>query len=378
MLGLAIGVGAFLTMVSFGTGARGSIMEQFEIQGTRVVYIWTNMTRRHFGGGAKPLSDADVTALMRDSTTIERIAPRVTEKYYVRSDLATHRTEVTGSTPDFVRIREWPIAIGGMFDDTDVQERAKVAVIGTTVARELFGGRDPVGRVITIGTSLPCRIIGVLASKGEKVTGGDMDDLVLIPAATYRAFLGTPVGYHELLLQVRDIGLLETAMLEAVPIMRRSHGLSQSQEDDFRMASPAQFARIARGVSRILTSLLVGIASVSLLVGGIGIMNIQLVSVAERTKEIGIRSAIGASPRQISVQFLAEAAVLSASGSLLGVGAGWLASTVMARAMAWEGSVSLLTVVGAAAFGTGVGMAFGYLPARRAAKLEPTVALGYG
>jgi putative ABC transport system permease protein len=378
MLGLAIGVGAFLTMVSWGTGARASIMEQFEIQGTRVVYIWTNVNRRDFGGGAKPLSDADVEALLRDSTIIERVAPRVTEKYHVKSELTTYRTSVTGSTPDFVRIREWPILTGGMFGDTDVQSRAKVAVVGSTVARKLFWGHDPVGRVITIGSSLPCRVIGVLESKGEQVTGEDMDDIVLIPATTYRAFLGTPIGYHELMLQVRDIDLLETAMLEAVPIMRRSHRLSENQQDDFRMASPTGFARIAKNVSRILTGLLTGIASVSLLVGGIGIMNIQLVAVAERTQEIGIRSAIGAPPRQILVQFLAEAVVLSLSGSLLGVGAGWFASSMIAKAMAWQGSVSPLAAAGAAAFGTGVGVAFGYLPARRAAKLEPTVALGYG
>jgi putative ABC transport system permease protein len=298
MLGLAIGVGAFLTMVSWGTGARASIMEQFEIQGTRVVYIWTNVNRRDFGGGAKPLSDADVEALLRDSTIIERVAPRVTEKYHVKSELTTYRTSVTGPTPDFVRIREWPILTGGMFGDTDVQSRAKVAVVGSTVARKLFWGHDPVGRVITIGSSLPCRVVGVLESKGEQVTGEGMDDIVLIPATTYRACLGTPIGYHELMLQVRDIDLLETAMLEAVPIMRRSH--------------------------------------------------------------------------------LAEAVVLSLSGSLLGVGAGWFASSVIAKAMAWQGSVSPLAVAGAAAFGTGVGVAFGYLPARRAAKLAPTVALGYG
>jgi putative ABC transport system permease protein len=215
----------------------------------------------------------------------------------------------------------------------------------------------------------------VLVSKGEQTTGEDMDEIVLIPATTYEAFLGMPIGYHELMVQVRDLGLLETAMVEAVPIMRRSHRLSESEEDDFRMASPAQAAQLARFVSTILTGLLVGIAAVSLLVGGIGVMNIQLVSVAERTQEIGIRSAIGASPRQILVQFLAEAVVLSFTGSLAGVALGWLASSMVARAMAWSGNLSLLMMVGAAAFGTSVGVAFGYLPARRAAQLEPIEAL---
>jgi putative ABC transport system permease protein len=375
MLGLAIGVGAFLAMVSFGTGARRSVMEQFEILGTRVVYIWTNVDRRDFGGTARPLTDADVEALLRDSMTIERVVPRITEVQNVKSVDRTSPTKVTGTMPDFVHIREWPMLMGGMFDETDVRQRAKVAVIGTTVARELFGRRDPVGQTITIGANLPCRIIGVLVSKGEQTTGEDMDEIVLIPATTYKAFLGMPIGYHELMVQVRDLGLLETAMVEAVPIMRRSHRLAEIEQDDFRMASPAQAAQLARFVSTILTGLLVGIAAVSLLVGGIGVMNIQLVAVAERTQEIGIRSAIGASPRQILVQFLAEAVVLSFTGSLAGVALGWLASSMVARAMAWSGNLSLLTMAAGAAFGTSVGVAFGYLPARRAAQLEPIEAL---
>ena len=375
MLGLAIGVGAFLAMVSFGTGARSSVMEQFEILGTRVVYIWGNMGRRDFGGSARPLSDADVTALLRDSMTIERVVPRITEVQNVRSTYGRYPTKITGTMPGFVHIREWPMLIGGMFDETDVQQRAKVAVIGTTVARYLFGARDPVGETITIGSNLPLRIIGVLTSKGEQTTGEDMDEIILIPATTYEAFLGMPTGYHELMVQVRDLGLLETAMVEAVPIMRRSHRLADIEEDDFRMASPAQAADLARFVSNILTGLLVGIAAVSLLVGGIGVMNIQLVSVAERTQEIGIRSAIGASPRQILVQFLAEAVVLSFTGSLFGVALGWIASSLVAQAMAWSGNLSIVTMAGAAAFGTSVGVAFGYLPAKRAAQLEPIDAL---
>jgi putative ABC transport system permease protein len=375
MLGLAIGVGAFLAMVSFGTGARTAVMQQFEVLGTRVFYIWTNMDRRNFGGSAKPLTDLDVEVLRHEAITVERVVPRITEVQNVKSQYDTYATKVWGTMPGFVQIREWPLLLGGMFDDTDVQQRAKVAVLGTTVAQELFGRLDPVGQTITIGSNLPCRIIGVLASKGEQTTGEDMDDIVLIPATTYQAFLGMPIGYHGLMLQVRNIGLLETAMVESATIMRRSHRLSENEPDDFRMASPAQAAQAARLVSNILTGLLVGIAAVSLLVGGIGVMNIQLVSVAERTKEIGIRSAIGASPRQILIQFLAEAVVLSSIGSLLGVALGWLASSLVARAMAWSGNLSILAILGAALFGTSVGVAFGYLPARRAAQLEPIEAL---
>lgn len=375
MLGLAIGVAAFLAMVSFGSGARSSVMEQFEVLGTRVVYIWTKVNDPNFRGSARPVTDADVEALLRESVTIERVVPRITEVQNVKSDYGSLPTDVTGTMPDYVHIREWPLLTGGMFDETDVQQRAKVAVIGTTVAHELFGSRDPVGKTITIGASLPVRIIGVLVSKGQRTTGDDMDEIVLIPATTYEAFLGMPTGYQGLMLQVRNLSLLETAMVEAAPIMRRSHRLTDIEPDDFRFASPAQAAQLARLVSNILTSLLIGIAAISLLVGGIGVMNIQLVSVAERTQEIGIRSAIGASPRQIMGQFLAEAVVISFTGSLVGVGLGWLTSTLVARAMAWSGTLSLWTMIGAAAFGTSVGVAFGYLPAKRAAQLQPIDAL---
>lgn len=375
MLGLAIGVGAFLAMVSFGTGARSSVVQQFELLGTRVVYIRTNMHRRDFGGTAKPLTDADAEALARDAMTVDRVVPRITEVHNVSSEDATVATKVTGTMPGFVEVHAWPMLMGGMFDQTDVQQRAKVAVLGTTVARELFGEIDPVGRTITIGSNLPCRIIGVLVSKGQRTTGDDMDDVVLIPATTYQAYFGMPIGYHELILQVRRMDLLETAMAEGVAIMRRSHRLSADQENDFRVASPAQAVELARFVANVFTGLLVGIAAVSLLVGGIGVMNIQLVSVAERTQEIGIRSAIGASPRQILTQFLAEAVVLSLTGSLAGAALGWLASTIVARAMAWSPNLSLLAIAGAVAFGTSVGVAFGYLPAKHAAQLEPIEAL---
>jgi len=375
MLGLAIGVAAFIAMVSFGTGARTAVMQQFEILGTRVAFVRSNMERRDLGDSPKPLTDADAEALRREAMTIERVVPRTAKVQAVRSRNAIHSTAVTGTMPEFIKIREWSISTGGMFDDTDVQNRAKVAVLGLTVARQLFGRADPVGQTITIGTNLPCRIIGVLAPKGQATSGRDIDDILLIPSTTFAAFLGMPTGYHELLLQVRDIGLLESAMLEVVPIMRRSHRLSEAEPDDFHTGSPVQAAAAAKFVSNILTGLLMGIAAVSLLVGGIGVMNIQLVSVAERTQEIGIRAAIGASPRQILVQFLSEAVVLSFTGSLVGVLLGWLTSSLVAQAMGWSGGVPVLTMIGAGVFGTSVGVAFGYLPARRAAQLEPIEAL---
>jgi len=376
ILGLAIGVGAFLAMVSFGSGARGSVLQQFEVLGTRLMRVQSHLGRIDVGDRApKPLTDADVLALQQAGTLFERVAPTVRQVHNITTATARHNTHVMGTTPDFVQVQDWPMLVGGMFDGTDLQQRAKVAVLGATVVQELFGAADPVGQTINIGDSLPCRVIGVLASKGQTTGGRDLDDIVLVPVSTFRAFLGTPKGYEEINIQVRSREVLDAAIAEARSTVRRSHGLADGEPDDFRISSPVQSARVAGYVSQILTALLMGIASVSLLVGGIGVMNIQLVSVAERTKEIGVRSAIGASPKQILVQFLAEAVVLSLTGSLLGIAMGWLASTLVARAMAWSGNLSVLTMLGATLFGTGVGVAFGYLPARRAAQLEPIEAL---
>lgn len=376
MLGLAIGVGAFIAMVSFGSGARGSVLQQFEVLGTRLLRVQSNVGRIDVGNVApKPLSDADVIALRRDGTTFERVTPTVTQVRRVSTAAATYTTHVMGTTSEFDEVQEWQLLTGGMFDESDEQQRAKVTVLGATVVRELFGDLDPVGQMITIGANLPCRVIGVLASKGQTTGGRDLDDIALIPVTTFRAFLGVPKGYEEIHMQVRSREMLQEAIAEATSIVRRSHRLSPTERDDFRISSPVQSARAASYVSEILTALLIGIAAVSLLVGGIGVMNIQLVSVAERTKEIGIRSAIGASPRQILVQFLSEAVVLSLTGSAAGVLLGWLASSLVAEAMGWSANLTVLTLAGSAAFGTLVGVAFGYLPAQRAAQLQPIDAL---
>jgi len=377
MLGLAIGVAAFIAMVSFGAGARGSVLAQFEVLGTRLLRVQSSVGRIDVGDRAPmPLTDAEVVALRQDGMSFESVVPTVKQVHHVSTPTSRFSTNIMGTTQSFVDVHEWTLLTGGMFDETDVQQRARVAVLGTTVVRELFGGTDPLGKTITIGAvALPCRVIGVLNSKGQTTGGQDLDDILLIPVTTFDAFFGIPKGYEEIHIQVRSRDLLETAIAESVAIVRRLHRLSDSDPNDFHISSPVQSARVADYVSQILTTLLISIAAVSLLVGGIGVMNIQLVAVAERTQEIGIRAAIGASPRQILVQFLSEAAVLSLVGAGAGVFFGWLTSYLVAEAMNWSPNLSPLTLIGAAAFGTLVGVAFGYLPARRAAQLQPIEAL---
>jgi putative ABC transport system permease protein len=372
LLGLAIGVGAFIAMVSFGEGARRTVIAQFESLGTNLLQI-----RPVVRGGVlrKPLTNYDMTALERDSTTIGKVLPIARNSFGVSYEGKQMWTTVHGTTPDFAPMHSWELVLGGNFDAEDMSGRAKVCILGGTIVRELFGEIDPVGEQVTLGGRLACRVIGVLAEKGFSTSGRDTDDLVVIPVSTYAAYLGIPEGYNLLKLQPYKPELLAAAKFEATQILRRTHSIGPDQVDDFAIESPQEVIQAVDKTSAILAGLLQGIAAVSLLVGGVGIMNIQLVSVAERTAEIGIRSAIGASPGQIMMQFLVEGMLLSLLGALVGVVGGVGISVGVAWAMGWERVISGWGIVGSAFFGILVGLVFGFLPARRAAHLDPIEAL---
>lgn len=371
-LGLAIGVGAFIAMVSFGRGARSSVVAQFQTLGNNVLHI-----RTFFGVGNEPhlLLQPDIDALQHEATTLGRIVP----SYFISTDVSyggrRFRTGVRGTVPEFTELDAWRVASGGLFDRTDLSERRKVCVIGASVERQLFGGADPLGEVVTIDGRLPCRVIGVLTAHGSSINGGDLDDRLLLPQTTFEAYLGAPNGFFVIDVQPKSPALLEAAKTEVLKVMRGSHGLRPDQANDFSVTSPDDVTRVADKIGRILTGLLAGIAAVSLLVGGIGIMNIQLVSVAERTHEIGIRAAIGASPAQIMQQFLAEALVLAGLGSGAGVALGVGTSLLVARRMHWPEAANADVVIGSLLFGIAVGTVFGYIPAKRAANLDPIEAL---
>lgn len=374
LLGLAIGVGAFIAMVSFGEGARRAVMDQFKALGTHLVRV-RGTTRG--GQERKPLTDADAVALQRDSTTIARVI-RVARVMFETTHAGRQWwAPVHGVDPDFTALHLWDTSLGGMFDERDLDRRAKVCVLGQTVVRELFGdaSADPLGETVTISGLLTCRVIGVLTAKGTSTSGNDIDDIVLIPVTTFTAYFGLPQGYSQLEIGPSQPEWIEAAKDEAQNIMHRSHGLAVGEADDFQVDSPTEVLRAVDRTATILARLLQGIAAVSLFVGGVGIMNIQLVSVTERTAEIGIRSAIGASPRQILSQFLVEGALLSLLGATFGIILGVGVSVTVARYMGWQRITSFGDVAVAAAFGIGVGLVFGFLPARRAALLDPIEAL---
>ena len=374
LLGLAIGVGAFIAMVSFGEGARRSVMDQFKALGTHLIRV-RGTTRG--GQERRPLSDADIAAIERDSASIAEVIPVARMPFETTHQGRQWWTPVTGTEPAFASLHNWDVTLGGLFNDRDLAQRAKVCVLGQTPVRELFGDEeaDVLGEAVTIGGLLTCRVIGVLAPKGTSTSGADVDDIILIPVTTFATYFGLPNGYSALEIGPAEPEWVEAAKAEAAAAIRRSHGLGGDDADDFQIDSPTEVLKAVDRTATILARLLQGIAAVSLFVGGVGIMNIQLVSVTERTAEIGIRAAIGASPRQILAQFLVEGVLLSLLGATFGILIGVGVSLTVAGYMGWERITSVTDVVGAAAFGIAVGLVFGFLPARRAALLDPIEAL---
>lgn len=374
-LGLAIGVAAFIAMVSFGDGARASVVGQFEKLGVNVIAI----TPGGAGAGGRPpspLRARDLRALERETTTVEFFVPMHTATQRLSYQDRKVTAAIRGTSPRYHHLKGWKLRAGGMFDARDVNSAARVCALGAGTAQALFGRDDPLGQVISVQSRLRCRVIGVFRAVGRATSGRDLDRFMLMPHTTYRAHLAgaeTPFDAIDLRPQA---GLSRAEVQRDLrDVLRRAHHLAASDDDDFRLRSPDDAIQVANDVSAILTGLLAGIAGVSLLVGGIGIMNIQLVSVTERTQEIGIRAAIGAQPGQILQQFLLEAVVLALVGTLVGTALGTTLALVVADAMNWPTRVPVGAILIAFVFGAGTGVLFGYLPAQRAARLDPIEAL---
>jgi putative ABC transport system permease protein len=379
MLGIVIGVGAVIVMVAVGQGAQKSIATQINALGTNLLIVTAGGTNQ--GGvsqGAQAfnrLTVDDADKLKREGTLFAGVTPVVNTRTQVIGGGTNWRTTVNGVSTDFQTIRDWQVQSGTFFSDNDVRGLRKVAVIGATVADNLFPGTDPVGSTIQI-RNVPFDIVGVLAKKGQNAGGQDQDDIVIIPYTTAQARLAGSTRIWQILVSASSPQDLAGAQQEVSEIMRDSHKLGDG-DDDFTVRNQTEIANAAQGTTKVMTYLLAAIASVSLLVGGIGIMNIMLVSVTERTREIGIRMAIGARGSDVLTQFLVESIVMSVLGGAIGLAVGVGGAQLLAKLTGWSTSVPAAAIAVAIGFSAAVGVFFGYYPARKAAGLDPIQALRY-
>jgi putative ABC transport system permease protein len=375
MLGIIIGVAAVIVMVAVGFGARSRIRAQINNLGTNMIVITPGAAQQagvSQGAQAFPnLSIEDVQKIRDEAQVVTAVTPVVVTRSQVIGDAGNWRTLINGVDVDYAQIRDWQTASGDWFSEDDVQSMRKVAVLGKTVAGQLFPGTDPVGQEVQI-RNVPFDVVGVLAPKGQTASGSDSDDVVIIPYTTARTALSGRVFIPQILASTTSEGDIPAAQEEIRVLLRESR-----DAEDFTVRNQNDLAEAAEGSTKVMTLLMAAIASISLLVGGIGIMNIMLVSVTERTREIGIRLAIGARGSDVLTQFLVESIVLGVLGGLLGLAVGVIGSETLGHFTGWETVISPAIMFIAVAFSGAVGVFFGYYPARKAAALHPIQALRY-
>jgi putative ABC transport system permease protein len=380
MLGIIIGVGAVIVMVAVGQGAKSEIQRRIDNLGTNMIVITQAATRQggvsQGAGTAGRLTLDDYQVLKREGLLLAQVSPVAVAPSQVIGGSTNWRTLVNGVSLDYQLIRDWTVASGRFFDQSDLQATRKVAVIGKTVADNLFPGQDPVGAQIRI-RNVPFEIIGVLVSKGQTAEGTDQDDLILAPYTTVQSRLAGFNFIAQILASTATKEDIPAAQEEIRQILRGAHKLPSYADDDFTVRNQTDLAAAAQGTTSVMTALLAAIASISLLVGGIGIMNIMLVSVTERTREIGIRMAIGARGSDVLTQFLVESIVMSVIGGVLGVGLGFGGAAVLSKVTGWQTAIAPHMVLVALGFSAAVGIFFGFYPARKAAALDPIQALRY-
>ena len=383
MLGIIIGVGAVIAMIAVGSGASARIAAQISSIGSNLLIILPGTTTAggvRMGMGSQPtLSMGDADAILRECPAVADVAPTHGGVVQVVSGHLNWSTGATGTTPGFFRVREWDVVSGRFFTDQDVKSATKVALLGQTVVENLFGDQNPVGQTIRI-KNVPFTVIGVLDRKGQSPRGDDQDDAIYVPITTaQKKLFGTqfPGMVRIVMVKAKSIADLPAAERQITDLLRQRHRIGPKQDNDFTVRNLTQVMQAAEQSSKVMTLLLGAIASVSLLVGGIGIMNIMLVSVTERTREIGIRMAIGAKTWDIRLQFLIEALALSLIGGFIGIVAGVSASMIISTASGWPTIVSPLSIVVAFCFSGMVGIFFGFYPAWKASLLNPIDALRY-
>jgi putative ABC transport system permease protein len=380
MLGIIIGVGAVIVMVAVGMGARSQIRDQINGLGTNMIVVTPGSSSAggvsQGAGTFNRLTLDDVEKIRREAVTVSAISPVIATFTQAISGQGNWRTRINGVSTDYRVIRDWETVQGTWFTETDVRTNRKVALIGKVVADNLFPGMDPIGQRVQL-RNVPFDVIGVLASKGQTASGNDQDDIVILPYTTANTRLSGRQFIPQILVSTSSPGEIPAAQEEVRQILREAHGLGTGEPDDFTIQNQTDLAATAEGTTAVMSMLLAAIASISLLVGGIGIMNIMLVSVTERTREIGIRMAIGARGRDVLTQFLVESIVMSLLGGLIGLGVGVGGATILSHTMGWSTLVSPTTLLIAVGFSAAVGIFFGYYPARKAAGLNPIEALRY-
>jgi putative ABC transport system permease protein len=380
MLGIIIGVGAVIATVGLGQGAQQQVQDQIASMGTNLLYVSAGSVNKggiRLGGGAtKTLVDDDMKAILQEVPTISEAAPGSGTSAQVVSDNQNWYTRVTGTEPQYFDIRNWPFAQGANFTDDDVTRATNVVVLGATVQQNLFGNANPVGQTVRIGT-LPFQVVGTLQPKGQSGLGQDQDDGVYVPITTLQKKITGQDWLQYIMASATSQPASYAAQGQITSLLRDRHRIRPGQDDDFSVKNLADVAQLADQSSQVMTLLLASIAGVSLIVGGIGIMNIMLVSVTERTREIGIRIAIGATESDVLRQFLSESVVLSLSGGIAGILFGVAAAITITRVFGWNILISPTAVVAAVVFSMAVGIFFGFYPARKAALLDPIEALRF-
>jgi putative ABC transport system permease protein len=380
MLGIIIGVGAVIAMVGIGNGAKAQVQARIAALGQNVIQIFAgNINRggvRSGYGGAGTLTVEDALAMEKEVPGVAAVSPEVRSGAQVMAGNNNWSTSVMGESIDYLTIRQWDLEDGTMFSDADVRSAAKVCVLGKTVADNLFPDEDPIGKIIRI-RNVPVKVLGVLKPKGASMYGSDQDDVLLVPYTTcMKRFAGVTM-LRSILAQAATADQIKEVQDGITSLLRQRHRIQAGHDDDFMMRNQQEISETQTAAMDTMTALLAGVAIISLIVGGIGIMNIMLVSVTERTREIGIRMAVGARGRDILLQFLIEAVALSSTGGMLGIALGIAGARLLTIIKEWPTLISADSIVIAFAFSAAVGIFFGFYPARKASQLDPIDALRY-
>jgi putative ABC transport system permease protein len=383
MLGIIIGVGAVIAMIAVGSGAKASIAERIASMGSNMLIVMSGSSTSgglRFGSGTVPtLTVDDAKAILSEIPSVKYVAPTLPGVAQVVYGNQNWSTSIQGTTPEMLDIREWPVASGRSFTQQDLDGATKVCLLGTTVVENLFGGIDPVGQIVRI-KNVPFTVIGVLDDKGQTSFGHDQDDTIFVPLTTAQKRLfgmQFPGMVRTITVQARGPEVMGEVEEEINSVLRQRHRIQPNQDNDFSVRNLTEIMSTAQETASVMSLLLGAIASISLMVGGIGIMNIMLVSVTERTREIGIRIAVGAKGRDILLQFLIESLVLSLIGGIVGIGIGVAGTLILSSLTQWPTLFSMQAILLAFLFSGSVGVFFGFYPARKASMLNPIEALRY-